>query len=64
MTHSIRNPQQTHATFEIPQEVEYLGYWVSKSGIQPIPKKVDAINNMARPTTLKELRRFIGMFNY
>jgi hypothetical protein len=46
------------------EEIEYLGYWISKSGIQPIPKKVEAIKNMVRPTTRKELRRFIGMVNY
>jgi hypothetical protein len=45
------------------EEFEYLGYWISKSGIQPIPKKVEAIKNMVRPTTRKELRRFIGMVN-
>jgi hypothetical protein len=37
------------------EEIEYLGYWISKSGIQPIPKKVEAINNMVRPTTRREL---------
>jgi hypothetical protein len=42
-------------------EIEYLGYWISQSGIQPIPKKVEAIKNMVRPTTRKDLRRFIGM---
>jgi hypothetical protein len=46
------------------EEIEYLGYWISKSGIQPIPKKVEAIKNMVRPTTRRELRRFIGMVNY
>jgi hypothetical protein len=46
------------------EEIEYLGYWISKSCIQPIPKKVEAIKNMVRPTTRKELRRFIGMVNY
>jgi hypothetical protein len=45
-------------------EIEYLGYWISRSGIQPIPKTVEAIKNMVRPTTRKELRRFIGMVNY
>jgi hypothetical protein len=45
-------------------EIEYLGYWVSRSGIQPIPKKVEAIKNMVCPTTRTELRRFIGMENY
>jgi hypothetical protein len=37
------------------EEIEYLGYWISKSGIQPITKKVEAINNMLRPTTCREL---------
>ena len=45
-------------------QIEYLGYWITKSGIQPMPNKVEAIKNMARPTTRKELRRFIGMVNY
>jgi hypothetical protein len=45
-------------------EIEYLGYWISRSGIQPIPKKVEAIKNIVRPTTRKELRCFIGMVNY
>jgi hypothetical protein len=45
-------------------EIEYLGYWISRSAIQPIPKKVEAIKNMVHPTTRKELRQFIGMVNY
>ena len=45
-------------------EVEYLGYWVTREGIQPLPKKVEAIQNIATPTKRKELRRFIGMVNY
>ncbi len=45
-------------------ELEYLGYWVTRSGIQPISKKVEAIKNIAPPKTKKELRRLIGMVNY
>ena len=45
-------------------ELEYLGYWITRNGIQPLPKKVDAIRNLAPPRTRKELRRFIGMINY
>jgi hypothetical protein len=45
-------------------ELEYLGYWITRQGIQPIPKKVDAIQNIAVPKTRRELRRFIGMVNY
>ena len=43
------------------EELEYLGYWITREGIQPIPKKVEAINNLAPPKTTHELRRFIGM---
>jgi hypothetical protein len=32
-------------------ELEYLGYWISRQGIQPIAKKVEAIQNIATPTT-------------
>jgi len=30
----------------------------------PIPKKIQAIQDIATPTTKKQLRRFIGMVNY
>ncbi len=43
---------------------EYLGFWITRTGISPLPKKVEAINNIATPTTQKQLRRFIGMVNY
>jgi hypothetical protein len=45
-------------------ELEYLGYWISRRGIQPISKKVEAIKNLAPPTTKCELRQFIGIVNY
>jgi hypothetical protein len=44
-------------------KIDYHWYWVSQLGIQPIPKKVEAIKNMVRPTRCQELRRFIGMIN-
>jgi len=45
-------------------ELEYLGYWITHEGVMPIPKKVQAIQDIATPTTKKQLRRFIGMVNY
>ena len=45
-------------------ELEYLGYWITRDGIQPLPKKVAALQNIAAPRTRKELRSFIGMVNY
>ena len=45
-------------------ELEYLGYWITRNGLQPTRKKVDAILNMAAPKTRKQLRSFLGMVNY
>jgi hypothetical protein len=45
-------------------ELEYLGYWITRQGIQPVSKKVEAIKNIAPPKTQRELRRFIGIVNY
>ena len=45
-------------------ELEYLGYWITRDGIQPISKKVEAIKNISTPTNKRQLRRFIGMVNY
>ena len=45
-------------------ELEYLDYWVTRDGITPLPKKVDAIKNIAPPRNKKELCSFIGVINY
>jgi hypothetical protein len=45
-------------------ELEYLGYLINREGVRPTMKKVEAIKNIATPTTRKQLRSFIGMVNY
>jgi transposase InsO family protein len=45
-------------------ELEYLGYWITRDGIQPVAKKVEAIQAIKAPTTQKQLRSFIGIVNY
>ncbi|MGH7974015.1 MAG: hypothetical protein ACREBR_00715 [bacterium] len=44
--------------------MEYLGFWMTREGIQPLPRKVDAIIRIARPKTRKQLRSFIGLANF
>jgi len=51
-------------SFFAQEKLEYLGYWITHEGIQPVAKKVHAITNIAAPKTKKELRRFIGLVNY
>ena len=50
--------------FFAKDRVEYLGYEISRQGIHPQPKKVEAILKMQPPTTKRQLRRFLGMVNY
>ena len=45
-------------------EIEYLGYMITREGIKPQTKKIEAIANIAPPTNVRELRRFIGIINY
>ena len=45
-------------------QLEFLGYLVNTNGVSPLPEKVDAIRKIPAPTTIKELQRFLGMFNY
>ena len=35
--------------------LEYLGYWITRNGIQPLPKKIQAIQNIAPPQNKKQL---------
>eukprot|EP00804_Cyclotella_cryptica_P011423 CCRYP_016384-RA/>CCRYP_016384-RA protein AED:0.34 eAED:0.34 QI:0/0/0/1/0/0/2/0/232 len=45
-------------------ETEYLGYVLSRDGIKPQPKKVQAILVLTPPQNVKQLRRFLGMVQY
>lgn len=51
-------------SFFARSEIEYLGYWITREGIKPMPKKVEAFLKLAPPKNKKELRRFIGIVNY
>ena len=44
--------------------LKYLGYWITREGIQPDTKKVHAILEISPPTKRKELKKFLGMVNY
>ena len=45
-------------------EIDYLGYYITRNGIQPQPKKVEAIMRLTPPSTKRLLRRFLGMINF
>ncbi|XP_064468689.1 uncharacterized protein LOC135382952 [Ornithodoros turicata] len=44
--------------------IEFLGHTVSPAGIAPLANKVDAITNYPKPTSIRQLRRFLGLINF
>ena len=45
-------------------KIEYFGHTISPHGIEPSSGRVEAIQDMAPPTNVTELRRIVGMINY
>ena len=45
-------------------EIHYLGHLISDKGIQPLPEKLDTIQNMPHPQTPKEIKQFLGLTGY
>ena len=45
-------------------ETEYLGFIISKEGVKPDSKKVEAIKTLPRPKNVRQVRGFIGMCSY
>ncbi len=45
-------------------EIEYFGYILTREGIKPQPKKVQAILALNPPNNVKEIRHHFGMVQY
>ncbi len=45
-------------------EIKYLSYILTREGIKPQPKKLQAILALNPPNNVKELRHFLGMVQY
>ena len=46
------------------QEIDILGYRVSKRTIKPDPDRLQALKDMPLPTSLKSQQRIVGVFSY
>jgi len=44
--------------------ITYIGHILSKDGVKPDPKKIEAIVNTPCPDSREELQRFLGMLTY
>lgn len=45
-------------------EVEFLGHIVSREGVKKTKSYVDKVDCFQRPTTVRELREFLGLINF
>ena len=51
-------------SFFCTAETEHLGYILTRRGVKPHQKKVQAILALNLPNSVKELRPFLGMVQY
>ena len=45
-------------------QVEYLGHFISGKGVSTDPRKVEVVMQWPTPTSLKQLRGFLGLAGY
>ena len=46
------------------KQINYLGHVVGHKGVTTDPKKIEAVTEWPRPTTVTEVRSFLGFVSY
>ena len=46
------------------ENIEFLGHRIDKMGVKPLEKKLRIFVNFPNPSTMRELRRWLGMANF
>ena len=44
--------------------VQYLGHYISRSGLEPVPEKLENLKRMPPPTDVTGVRKFLGFVGY
>ena len=48
----------------LKSEVTYLGHIISRDGVKPDPRKLEAVHHFPRPKTPKNIKQFLGLAGY
>ena len=46
------------------ESIDFIGYNISKDGVKPLSTLTETINSFSRPSSKKELKRFLGMIGF
>ena len=53
-----------HSRNSCAQETSFFGHIITRNGVKPVPKKIEAIVQMKPPKDKKQLASFLGLANY
>nr|GEU63587.1 putative reverse transcriptase domain, ribonuclease H-like domain, aspartic peptidase domain protein [Tanacetum cinerariifolium] len=59
----VRAPYRL-APSEMQETVQFLGHLIDSQGLHVDPAKIEAVKNLASPTTPTEIRQFLGLAGY
>ncbi|KAL4030346.1 hypothetical protein IC575_008582 [Cucumis melo] len=62
MSFGLTNARRVYGLDE--QSVSFLGHVVSKAGVSVDPAKIEAVTGWTRPSTVSEVRSFLGLAGY
>ncbi len=48
----------------VKDTIKFLGHSISSAGSSPLPSRVSAIADFLRPSTIRQLQAFLGLFNF